>query len=91
MNRTIRKNITTLLLGLILVLPSLVLADHLHETFVDETNCELCSFSSPAVTADAQPQQTGSNNHQQLSVEPVRLPFALFRLNKHQRGPPLLS
>ena len=90
MHRTIRKNITTLLLGLILVLPALVLADHLHENFVDEANCELCSFSAPAVTADAQPQKAGSSHHQPLSEEPVRLPFALFRINKHQRGPPLL-
>jgi hypothetical protein len=90
MHRSFRKSITTLLLGLILALPSLALADHLHEDFVDETNCELCSFSSPAAAANELPQKVGCSNRQQESEKPARLPFEVFRLNKYQRGPPLL-
>ncbi len=90
MHRTIRKSITTLLLGLILALPTLALAGHLHVDIDDEINCELCSFSSPAITADEPPQNRVCSNRQSVAEERVRLPFEVFRLNKHQRGPPLL-
>lgn len=90
MYRSIRKSTTTLLLGLILALPSLALAGHLHEVIDDEINCELCSSFSPAVTTDERGQTTGCINHPQESDKPVRFPFEVFRLNEYQRGPPLL-
>lgn len=90
MQRSILNTLTTLLLGIILAAPTLALADHLHEKLVDEIECELCSVSSPAVTANIQTQTSGHSNHQPLLEKRVRLSFKLFRLNRHPRGPPLL-
>ncbi len=90
MQGSFRKNITTLLLSLLLSLPSLVLADHLHDDFNDEINCELCSFSSPAASSNEQPQKVVCSDQQQKSEKATRLPFEVFRLNQYQRGPPLL-
>ena len=90
MHRSVRKSITTLLLSFLLGLPSLVLADHLHDEFSDEINCELCSFSSPAASSNEQPQKFVCSDQQQTPEEATRLPFEVFRLNRYQRGPPLL-
>ena len=90
MQRPIRKSITTLLFSLVLCLPSLVLADHLHEVYNDEVNCELCSFSSPAATSNEPPQNVERSDQLQEAEKSTRLPFNVFRLNQYQRGPPLL-
>ncbi|MGV0036062.1 MAG: hypothetical protein ACNYPE_14295 [Candidatus Azotimanducaceae bacterium WSBS_2022_MAG_OTU7] len=90
MHKSIRKNIATLLLSLMLGVPSLALADHLHEDSNEEINCELCSFSSQAAAADEQPQKTTCRDRQQKSGIATRLPFETYRLNQYQRGPPLL-
>jgi hypothetical protein len=90
MHRSIRNSITTLLLGLILALPLLALAGHLHEDVADEINCELCSSGSPTAAANELPQKMACSNRQQESEKPAYLPFEVFRLSKYQRGRPLL-
>jgi hypothetical protein len=90
MHQSVRKSITTLLLGLILALPSLTLAGHQHEDLSDEINCELCSSGSPATAANELPQKMDCSNSQQESEKPAYLPFEVFHVNKYRRGRPLL-
>lgn len=84
-----RKALLALLLGVTLALPSIVLADHLHDNLKDEQACELCAMQSTATPAeDLCPKQTTQDKTRQSGERPY-LPFEIFRLGERARGPPL--
>ena len=87
---TVKKQLTALLLSLMLGLPLVASADHIHDNLSEENQCEICAFSSPGNTAEdntvtCEPRETSISQD-----KPRWLPFETFRLTERRRGPPLL-
>ncbi len=79
------------LLGILLSLSNVVLADHLHDSSIDETHCEICvSSSAMADSGDTELCKSTPKTAIRRTETPRFVPLEVFRLHKFQRGPPLL-
>ena len=85
-----KMQLRALLLSLILGLPSIALADHLHDTASDEASCEICAYSSPSVSGESRTQDCEPQESRAQQEKPRWLPFETYRLTERRRGPPLL-
>lgn len=85
----IRRLLTLLLLGSALAMPSLSLAEHLHDSVKDEITCETCSSHSTAVLENDRCTESIAPAKTRQVKERPRIPFEVFRLNNRTRGPPL--
>ena len=84
-----RRYLSVLALSLLLSLPGVAMASHLHESTPDEINCELCGHIGPV----AEPETTHllSATPKATTVEACpddELP-STFLIHRYQRGPPL--
>ena len=74
-----------------LSLPGFVIADHIHETNVEEFSCEFCTHTGVDAAVDSAQNdffRALSSNTQGFSP---RLAASTERLHKDPRGPPLRS
>jgi len=84
------KFLSIMALSFLLCLPGLVMAEHLHEPTHEETGCELCVHTGPAVAADSDRCIRTFKEPQKVEDKPTFFPLETFLLHRQQRGPPLL-
>tara|TARA_B110000914_G_scaffold188_1_gene190 strand:- start:2956 stop:3231 length:276 start_codon:yes stop_codon:yes gene_type:complete len=91
MKSAFSKNLSILVLSLMLSLPGFVIADHIHETTAEEINCELCTHTGSDVALDNVKNDLSAPARQKAQSFSRR--FAIFTelLHRHPRGPPLHS
>ena len=91
MNRAISKKLSILLLSMMLSLPGFVIANHIHETSVEELSCEFGSHSG----GDAAVDHAQNDFFRAVASNPQsafpRLVATTESLHKDPRGPPLRS
>jgi len=89
MRMNLTRSLPILVLSLLLSLPGLVFADHLHDTATEEVNCELCGHIGAAAPTESMHGAIAPVPPQRVT-EPLLFALSktpLFR--KQPRGPPL--
>ena len=86
----LRKLVSTMALSLLLCLPRLAMAEHLHEPTHEEVGCEICINTAAMAAAGFNGCIRTPKEPQKVEEKPTSFPLETFLLHKHQRGPPLL-
>jgi|TARA_B110000908_G_scaffold29880_1_gene35312 hypothetical protein len=91
MKSAFSKNLSILVLSLMLSLPGFVIADHIHETTAEEINCELCTHTGSDVALDNVKNDLSAPARQKAQRFSRRFAISTELLHRHPRGPPLHS
>ena len=83
--------ISILVLSLVLCLPGFVIADHIHETTIEEISCEFCTHAGIDAVLDNSQHDFSLPVSAKTHGFSRRVATFTVRLHKHPRGPPLQS
>jgi len=89
-NNMLAKNLSVLVLSLLLSLPGLVFADHSHGTTTEDLNCELCGHIGAASPDENTNVAIAISGPQKIEGKAFFAPLKIQLLRPRQRAPPPL-